>query len=118
MNRFILFICLISFYSNAHAGFTGWLFGYENRWECILDRMPGTESDLEADNIYRQCTIEAPEFVVVQKIHGSIFGPDNAGECIKENVERGTSRKAAMFISGACTWLYQRGPRQRFHHEG
>lgn len=118
MNRFILFVCLFSFYSNAHSGVTGWLFGYNNRWECILDRMPGTESDIEAEQIYRQCSIEAPESFVEQKIMGSMFGADNAGECVKENVERDISRKAAMFISAACTRLYRRGPIQKYNFDG
>ena len=109
MNRFILFVCLISFYSNAHSGISGWLFGYQNRWECILDRMPGTESDIEAEQIYRQCLREAPESYVEHKKTGSLFGAGNVGECIKENVEKNSSRKGAMYISVACNRLYRRG---------
>lgn len=118
MNRFILFVCLFSLYSNAYAGFTGWLFGYDNRWECILDRMPGTEDDFEAEKIYRQCMIDAPESFVEQKIHSSMFGADNSSECVKDNVERGISRKAAMYISAACTRLYRRGPIMRYNFDG
>ena len=118
MNRLILFVCLIAFNSNAHSGITGWLFGYKNRWECILDRMPGTESDIEAEQIYRQCVREAPESYVEQKTTGSLFGAGNAGECVKENVEQDSSRKGAMYISAACTRLYRRGAIQKYDFDG
>ncbi len=113
MNRFILCVCLLTFYSNAHAGITGFFFGYNNRWECFLDRMPGTESDIEAEQIYRQCVRESPESYVEHKNNGSLFGPRNAGGCVKEYVEPNSSRKSAMYISAACNRLYRRGAAQR-----
>lgn len=114
MKRLTIFAALFFFHSNAHSGIKGWLFGYENRWECILDRMPGVESDTEAVQIYRQCVMEFPESFVEQKISSSFFGADNAGECVKENVEKGSSRKAALYISAACTRLYRRGAIQKY----
>lgn len=80
--------------------------------------MPGTESDVEAERIYRQCAREFPESFVEQKKSVSLWGADNAGECVKENVEKDSSRKAAMYISAACTRLYRRGPIQKYDFDG
>ncbi|MHB8726412.1 MAG: hypothetical protein ACYC9Z_13750 [Casimicrobiaceae bacterium] len=83
---------------NAHAG----LFGYSNVWDCVLDKMPGVQSDAVAAAVYIECQRKAPETRVMNK--STRMRPY---ECVAKFGRNTGGTQAPALITAACFNIYE-----------
>jgi hypothetical protein len=94
-------MCLVTLSGTASAG----LFGPDNYYECLLDRLPGTSNDATAQQIIAACQKEYRSTSVSEKKSG-FFRP-TARECSIKNGKNTASNLAGRAIVMACNQLYE-----------
>ncbi len=96
-------LALFAVSHSSQAEFLG-LFGNDNFYECILDKMPGEKKFSDANRIYRNCRTEYPAAERIEK-QRSLFGIQTSGECLREYGE--DHKQAGLaWIKQACYNLY------------
>lgn len=90
----------------VRAGILDWLFGPDNYWECILDRMPGTLTYGGSMEVITRCTQEFPDKTAYQLPRRSIFKPKDFGQCLKKYWKSEREPLAQQSIYQACYFLY------------
>jgi hypothetical protein len=88
----------------AHAG----LFGPSNYWECILDRLPGTQNDILASQIQMNCLKDFPDTgpVIGKDKVGGLISVPHADDCTMKYEKNTASFFAAQMIYAACHQVY------------
>lgn len=79
------------------------LFGPDNYYECLLDRMPGVANDFAARQVIADCSKEFPRRVA-EKRSGWLH--PTAGACILKHGKSTGSQLAGRAIAMACRSLY------------
>ena len=81
------------------------VFGYDNYWECILDKMDGVKNNAVAREVIREC--KSKKLTTYVKEKGSLFGT-TASECVQDNADDVASELGAARVKSACYRLYPR----------
>ncbi len=84
------------------------LFGPSNKWECILEEMPGTQNNVAAVSIRRSCDTRFSE---QGKWSKSFFGPKTFDECVAKYAKNTLSKTAVINIRMACKYIVQGPPK-------
>ena len=101
MIKNIILTSLLMWAANASAG----LFWTSNVPECVLDNMPGTQNNHEAQDIYWACHRRYGGGTVGKK--NQLFGVKTRNQCIAKYGSNTDSQAAVDDIREACTALYQ-----------
>jgi hypothetical protein len=91
----------------AHSTYTP-KYSTQEYYVCLLDDMPGTETDTEALIKIRYCEDEFPEKSEQKpekKTH--LFSTPSARSCFKDHSEDTNSENAIKLIRQACDMLYE-----------
>ncbi len=86
----------------AYAG----IFGSCNYYECILDKMPGTDNDVVANQIVFQCIQKCKDMGQKNKWRIGLSGKVTAEKCFVKHAKSTRSEQAAIVIRTACYMLY------------
>lgn len=94
----LFFVILIA----SQSSFAG------NYADCILDKMPTSETDAVIGAVIRTCTNENPNtFFEIKKGSGrGLFGFSDANACTLKKARGTTNQRAALIISNACRCLF------------
>jgi hypothetical protein len=82
------------------------LFGPNDFYECILDRLEDAQNDMVAIEQANQCRQEFPSYIMPEKISPLFFGPKTQSECITSYAQGTASVFAAGQLREACIALY------------
>ena len=100
MIRGIILTAMLAWVSNASAG----LLWTSNVPECILDNMPGTQHNHEAQDKYWACYRKYGSGTVRKK--NPLFGVKTRNQCIAKYGSNTQSQAATDDIREACSALY------------
>lgn len=80
----------------------------ENFATCLLDELPGIQSDIAAYSVRKVCATKYPGMLdaVEQGSGRGWFGYGSGAECIAKKAAKTPSRVAAGMITAACNKLY------------
>ncbi len=103
--RILLPLVFVIAVSPAQAGLLDWLFGPDNYWECILDKMPGTLTYGGSMEVIAQCTKAFPDKTRYTLPRG-LFKPKNLDDCWGKYNQDTHESLARQSIYQACYFLY------------
>lgn len=87
------------------AGVWDELFGPDNYWECLLEKMPETQTYGGSMEHLSQCASRFPDQNDYQT-GGGWFGPDTLEECLQEYRTETNEALARLSIRKACFRLF------------